>query len=176
MGRNTDGRGPGGLIASFQKHYDELLGYLVHRTGDREKAADVVQDTYLKLVKIERDESEILNPRAYIYRVAGNLAIDASRRAASSGGLYDAEPPSENIPDNLPSPEQTAIDRDRLRLFDNALETLPSKARIALLLFRVDGLSHAEIARRLEVSESMVAKYLAQALKHCRDYMWTRES
>jgi len=39
-------------------------------------------------------------------------------------------------------------------------------------MFRVDGLSHREIAERLGVSESMVAKYIGQALRHCRDRLW----
>jgi len=38
-------------------------------------------------------------------------------------------------------------------------------------MFRVDGLSHAQIARRLGVSESMVAKYIGQALRHCRSQL-----
>lgn len=164
-----------GLIASFQKHYDELLGYLTRRTGDRERAADVLQDTWLKLARVREDSIDIANQRAYIYRVAGNLVIDTHRREAQTQGLYDTEPPSEALADTAPSPEQTVIDRDRLRQLDAALEGLPPKARMALMLFRIDGLPHAEIARRLEVSESMVAKYLAQALRHCRNHLWEND-
>ncbi|MCP6134986.1 helix-turn-helix domain-containing protein, partial [Klebsiella pneumoniae] len=54
-------------------------------------------------------------------------------------------------------------------MLDEALLQLPDKARQALLLNRVEGLTQAQIAQRLGVSESMVAKYIGQALRHCRD-------
>ena len=68
-----------------------------------------------------------------------------------------------------PSQETHAIGRQRLRLLETALDELPTKPRLALLLNRVEGRTFAEIASRLGVSESMVAKYIAQALRHCRD-------
>jgi len=74
------------------------------------------------------------------------------------------------VADNMPSPEVCVIDRDQLRLLALALARLPAKPRAALLLSRCDGLSHREIGVRLKVSESMVAKYLGQALRHCRDH------
>ena len=61
------------------------------------------------------------------------------------------------------------LDREQILLLDKALEKLPEKPRMALLMFRVDGLSHSEIAARLGVSNSMVAKYIVRALQHCRD-------
>ena len=64
------------------------------------------------------------------------------------------------------------LNRDaQLALLDRALRQLPEKPRQALLLSRVEGLTHAAIARRLGVSESMIAKYLAQSLRHCRNYL-----
>ncbi len=160
------------LISSFKEHYDGLLRFLARRTGDVERAADVAQDTYLRLVDIDPAQTLIDNERAYIYRVARNLAVDTMRResrlaAWQSGGEDEAV-----IADSAPSPERVMIGRDRLEHLNAALAALPPKARLALLMFRVDGLSHAQIATRLKVSESMVAKYIAQALRHCRDRLW----
>ncbi|RKF23447.1 RNA polymerase sigma factor [Altericroceibacterium spongiae] len=160
------------LIASFQEHYEQLLRFLTRRTGDVDRAADVAQETYFKLAAIEVEDQPIENRQAYIYRVAGNLAIDMMRREGRETKWIAGGEPDETVTDPSPSPERIAISRDRLRCFDEALNTLPPKARLALLMFRVDGLSHAEIAERLNVSKSMVAKYLAQALRHCRDRLW----
>lgn len=161
-----------GLIASFQEHYEDLLRFLARRTGDVERAADIAQETYLKLAAVKPESGIIENRRAYIYRVAGNLAIDQIRRNGRETVWLADQEPDEAIADPAPSPERVAIGRDTLRCFDEALNSLPPKARLALLMFRVDGLSHAEIADRLKVSQSMVAKYLAQALRHCRDRLW----
>ncbi|WP_407351533.1 RNA polymerase sigma factor [Luteimonas sp. R10] len=157
------------LIDSFLGLYDELVRHLRRRVGDSERARDVAQDTYLRLLDTESRQGrqeEIRDARAFIYRVAGNLAIDAARRDQRTSGEGEPDP---SLPDPVPDPEHRAVVDDRLRQLDRALRELPPNARLALLLFRVDGLSHAQIARRLSVSESMVAKYLAQALRHCRD-------
>jgi RNA polymerase sigma factor (sigma-70 family) len=160
------------LIAGFQDCYADLVRYLVRRTGDPVCAADIVQDVYVRIATTQADMGAIGNERAYLYRVAGNLAIDSLRRDGRQSNLLSGEEPGEDLIDPAPSPEQVAMDRDQLQQLDAALETLPAKARLALLLFRIDGLSHAEIAVRLNVSNSMVAKYIGQALRHCRDAMW----
>ena len=77
----------------------------------------------------------------------------------------------ETVADPLASPERTLLARERLRVLDEALSALPPKARQALLMSRIGHLTFAEIARELGVSESMVAKYLARALRTCRDHL-----
>jgi len=157
------------LIASFRENYQDLLRFLVRRTGDPERAADLAQDTYLRLAAANLAAGEIRNARAYVYRVAGNLAIDALRRERRiANDLADAEA-GEGVPDPTPSAEMRTLDRERLRLLEQALDELPRNVREALLLSRVEGRSFAEIADRLGVSQSMVAKYIFQALRHCRD-------
>jgi len=161
-------RPPSSLIATFLGLYEELSRHLRRRTGSAERAQDVMQDTYLRLLETEaRQSQDVRDSRAYIYRVAGNLAVDTARRERRGGGSEGE--PTEHLMDPQPGPEHRADAHGRLRRLDAALAELPSNVRVSLLLFRVDGLSHAQIARRLGVSESMVAKYLARALRHCRD-------
>lgn len=156
------------LIEAFLGLYGELTRHLRRRTGDSGRAEEVMQETYLRLLDTDarQQQAQIRDQRAFIYRVAGNLAIDVARREQRAGG--DGEPDPQ-LADPGPDPERRALAQDRLQQLDHALRELPRNARLALLLFRVDGWSHAQIARRLGVSESMVAKYLAQALRHCRD-------
>jgi RNA polymerase sigma factor (sigma-70 family) len=156
------------LIASFRDNYRDLLRFLTRRTGDAERAADLAQDTYLKLAALS-PSSEIRNARAYVYRVAGNLAIDALRRDGRIAGDVTLLDAGDMVADPAPSAEARALARERLQRLEAALDELPPKPRLALLLNRVEGRTFAEIASRLAVSESMVAKYIAQALRHCRD-------
>ena len=157
------------LLASFRDNYRDLLRFLTRRTGDAERAADLAQDTYLKLAALSPASGEIRNPRAYVYRVAGNLAIDTLRRDGRIAADFTILEAGDVVADPTPSPETRVIAQQRLRLLEAALDELPTKPRLALLLNRVEGRTFAEIASRLAVSESMVAKYIAHALRHCRD-------
>lgn len=159
-----------GLIAGFQEHYGDLLRFLIWRTGDADHAADVAQDTYFRLAAIQESEKPIGNLRAYILRVARNLSIDRLRR---DKWLVPAETVAAEVAvvaDDAVSPDEALLSKERLRLLDEALQALPAKPREALLLHRLGGLSQAEIAVRLGVSESMVTKYVAQAMQHCRTW------
>lgn len=161
------------LVVSFELHYHELLRFLTRRTGCVELAADIAQDTFLRVARTE-PSGRIDNPRAYLFRVAGNLATDvlrketrlAQRSSASTPATDGRRPASADLPT---SPESVFLARERLRLLDDALLHLPENARRALLMSRVDGVTFACIAAELGVSESMVAKYIAQALKVCRE-------
>ncbi|BBU44244.1 sigma-70 family RNA polymerase sigma factor [Pseudomonas monteilii] len=160
-----------GLLASFQEHYDDLLQFLTRRMSDRQRAADVAQETYLKLVKIDEQALPVLHARSFIFRVAGNLAIDALRREQRLAASHDDCDGAGELACPAPAPEAMLLAWERLQILDDALLKLPDNARQALLLNRVEGLTQAQIAQRLGVSESMVAKYIGQALRHCRDWL-----
>lgn len=159
------------LMSVYLRHWKLLRSALKRRIGSYDLAEEALQETWLRLSRMQGEPAVIHDHQALLLRIAGNIAIDLARRenrhrarCVSDDALYEA------IADTYPSPEVFAIDRDQLRFLALALAELPAKARRALLLCRCDGLSHREIAAELRVSESMVAKYLAQALRHCRDH------
>lgn len=162
------GRGTHRLLAGFQECYDDLLRFLTRRLGDPAQAVDVVQETYIRLANLPDGGAGIRDPRAFVFRVAHNMAIDSVRHHRWRGGFERNESEGWAVPDAEPSPEIRAMDRQSLAVLDAALTELPANARLALLMARVDGKTHRQIAAHLGVSESMVAKYLVQALKHCR--------
>jgi RNA polymerase sigma factor (sigma-70 family) len=164
------------LTTDLERHYDDLLRFLTRRMGDGQDAADVAQDTYLRLVASQEEAPKIRDPRAYVFRVAGNLAIDRLRSAKRAAANLSRAGDGDSVADRAPSPEAALQARERLQLLDRALGQLSSNARRALLLSRVDGLTHARIAALLGVSESMVAKYIAQALRLCRDRLKQAEA
>lgn len=164
------------LISAYIQHWKRLRGLLKKRVGSHELAEDALQETWLRLAGMKNEAESIKDKQAFILRIAGNIAIDINRkekrhrsRCISDDVLLEA------IADNCPSPEICVIDRDQLRFLSLALAQLTVKARAVLLLSRCDGLSHREIGQRLTISESMVARYLAQALRHCRDHFRTAE-
>jgi len=154
-------------LSAFERHHDDLLRFFTRKLGCRELAADCAQDTYVHLARIGTSIT-VDNPRAFLFRVATNLAIDHLRKAKTRATVLSLEPPSDDTPSTAPSVEAAIDAKQRMVRLAGAIEELSPKCRTALLLNRLEGRTHAEIARELGVSESMVAKYIVQALKHCR--------
>lgn len=162
---------PEELMSVYLRQLKFLRDMLKKRTSSYELAEDALQETWLRLSKLESLSYEVRDHRAFIAKVANNIAIDLLRKEQRhhKACLSDEEI-LKAVADTAPTPEIYAIDRDNLRQLVYALLQLPPKPRTALLLARCDLLTHYEIAKRLDVSESMVARYLAQALRHCRDH------
>ena len=158
------------LMLAYMDQWRKLRGHLSRRVGSRDLAEEALQETWLRLAGMPELPAGVRDPHALLLRIAGNIAIDLLRRERrhSARCIHD-DVLLQEIADHAPSPEAYALHRDELRALVRALAELPAKPRAALLLNRCDGLSHAQIAARLKVSDSMVAKYLAQALRHCRD-------
>lgn len=154
-------------LSAFEQHHDDLLRFFTRKLGCRDLAADCTQDTYMHLARM-RTTSEVQNPRAYLFRVAANLAVDNLRKMRTRRGTVNVESPPEDTPSSAPSAEDVLEAKQRVIQLGAAIDELSPNCRNALLLNRLEGKTHREIARHLGVSESMVAKYIVQALKHCR--------
>jgi RNA polymerase sigma-70 factor (ECF subfamily) len=134
--------------------------------GTEPAAEDVAQSLWLRIQKID-DHPPIENKRAYLYRLARNLAADHAKADRRRDALFvPGELPSDAI-DEAPSPVATLLDREALAQLSSAIAELSPRCREVLLLRRVDNLPTVEIARRLGISRQMVARYIAQAIAHC---------
>jgi RNA polymerase sigma factor (sigma-70 family) len=157
------------LQALYLRQWNVLRAQLRKRTGSSEIADDALQETWIRVANLAGPPI-VRDRQAFLFRIAANIAIDLLRRERRHrlNVTFDDVALS-TVEDLAPSPEKITIDRDQLRQLVRALMELPERPRTALLMSRCDGASHKEIASRLGVSESMVAKYLAQSLRHCRD-------
>ncbi|MEE4948646.1 RNA polymerase sigma factor [Pseudomonas alliivorans] len=150
--------------ALYRDHRSWLLAWLRRNIACPQRAQDLSQDTFVRL--LGRDELESpREPRAFLATVAKGLMFDHFRRAALEQA-YLCE--LMQIPEaEQPSPEEQLLILEDLKTIDRLLATLSSKARTAFLYSRLDGMSHGEIAERLGVSVSRVRQYLAQAMRQC---------
>lgn len=152
----------------YSDHRSWLHNWLRKKMGNSWDAADLVQDTFVKvLLKEERQDNWQLlrEPRAYLTTIAHGLMVNSLRRKDLERAYLEALaqlPESEH-----PSPEDRAIVLETLHEIDAMLDGLPTKVRAAFLLLQLEGLRHAEIAQRLGVSVSSVRQYLAKAIQHC---------
>ncbi|NWJ25347.1 sigma-70 family RNA polymerase sigma factor [Rhizobium sp. Td3] len=155
------------IFESFAASYEELLRHLSRRLGRDADAADVLQDTYLRLQNIPT-ETDIKNPRSYLFRMADNSAMDHIRGKRSIERYFSSEETPDSA-DEKPSPERIVDYRQRLDRLQQAVSELPQRQRQVFLMHKIDGLSHAEISRELGITRSAVEKLVMKALAHLRD-------
>lgn len=153
-------------ITELVKTYDaELRRVMTKRCGCMDTAADIVQETYQRMMSGNLWQ-QAENPRALLHRIAANLATDYERRDAVRN-RHAAE--EDTGPDwvaeaDAMQPERILSAQQRLDRLAIAVNQLPPKCQTVFLLRKIDGLSHAEIAQRLGISRNMVEKHLRNAL------------
>lgn len=156
----------------FRDHNEALIRFLTLRLQSRQEAREVAQEAYVRLLQLERtDIAGFL--RAYLFRIAGNLAIDKLRRRATETRFEARSREVElfpGIPDRPqnPDPESIAMERERVEQVSAFLHELPAPVREAFLLFRMEELDQEAIARRLGVTDRMVRNHITRALLYCR--------
>lgn len=155
------------VFAQLIKTYEqEIKGVLIRRFGCADIAADILQDTYQRFLSSGLWQ-QAENPRALLHRIAANLATDYERRQATRSKYVSS---AEDLPETYEpcldtTPEHILLARERLDRLAQAVESLPPKCRTVFVLRKVDELSHAEIAERLNISRNMVEKHLRNALQ-----------
>jgi RNA polymerase sigma-19 factor, ECF subfamily len=102
----------------------------------------------------------------YLFRTASNVVIDYHRRATVRRVGDQIEYDDDlHAPDAL-SPERVLLGREELDRLTLALRELPERVRAVIILSRLEGFTHAEIARHLDISKSSVEKYMIKATTH----------
>lgn len=151
----------------FCDHHGWLLGWLRRRLGCAQHAADVAQDTFVRIIASRDALLGICEPRAYLATTARRLLVDRSRRQAiEQAYLAELALVAEQAPVH-PSPDEILMAVQALDQIGAALDGLAPRVREAFLRHYLDEQTHAAIAAELGVSSRMVRKYLAQALLHC---------
>lgn len=153
------------LKGLFLAHRRELQIYLAEKLRDPETAADLTQETFLRYAE-QGGGAAIAHDRSYLYRTARNLAIDHVRQTARRRTTTSSHEDMEHIRDDRPSLEDATDARQKLARLRDAIDELPERTQRIFTLARVDGLTYAEVADRLGISESSVQKHLAKALHH----------
>jgi RNA polymerase sigma-70 factor (ECF subfamily) len=146
-----------------------VIRYLIASGIDPHAAADVTQDAFLRFYTALRDGEEIEQPRAWVYKVARNLAINTAKRDAKYSALTAA------LEAGFVSPESTTevqmIDREWREGFRDAIEHLSERQRLCLEL-RTQGLRYREIAQVLEIQVSTAAEYVRRGIEELKK--WNR--
>ena len=157
----------------FEAWGDRLYRLSLRLTGDPATAEDVVQEAFVKLMAgAERIEGRS-SLATWLYRVAYNASIDRLRDqkrtvTVPEEGDDEAAPMPSLLVDFL-SPEEMLKDAETRRALDEAIAALPPSLRAAFLLRDVEGLSTAEAAEALSVTETNLKVRLHRARLRLRE-------
>lgn len=150
---------------AYEAFHTEIYSFAMRGTREAAAAADATQEAFIRLLHEARERREPDDPRAWLYRVVSNLLISRGRRATVAqrwrAALVRCDTPSH------PSPEATAIRRERRDAVQIQLDAMSPDARTALLL-AANGFNGREIALVLGRTELATRALLCRARTHLR--------
>jgi len=166
--RNMDTRPSEHPAQSYDElacYYDEVSAFVMSRLRRPDEVAEVVQEAFTRvLAKV--GERPIERPRDYLFRAALNLLTDRSRRRSVASPVNTTH--DEQWIDPRPCPRRVAELRDEIARIQAAIGSLPPRTQQVFAMHRQRGMSYAQIAGELRISESAVEKHIMRALETCR--------
>ncbi|MBK5516799.1 sigma-70 family RNA polymerase sigma factor [Pseudomonas sp. TH10] len=149
----------------YRDHRGWLETWLGRRLGNGCDAADLSQDTFLRVLASAQPIADMREPRAYLLTVGKRLLSNFYTRRSLEKAYLEA---LAQLPEEcVPSPEQRWVLLETLQALDELLDGLPRAVRRAFLWSQLEGLTYGQIAERLQVSERTIKRYMAQAYEHC---------
>ncbi|HEY2029190.1 MAG TPA: RNA polymerase sigma factor [Myxococcales bacterium] len=159
----------------LRRHRAPLFTFLLRMLNDRERAEDLAQEAFLRVIKSAQDWEERARFQTWLYTIARNLCVDASRRDHHRrADSLDAEGPQGESPmvDSVPSPgidPARGAASARLRpLLEKALLALPAEQREVFVLRELGGVAFKEIAEIVRANENTVKSRMRYALEGLR--------
>lgn len=155
------------LQSLFIKHAREIDRFLRRRGHSPETAADLTQDTFLRILTAVPDEGTAdHNPKAYLYQVSRNLSINHARRERLVSTVDLSDDAVAQYADPAPSAETVVYDRQRLKLTEAALGELPERTRVAFELHRLADRTISDVAQELDLSTTRTWALIRETYRH----------
>jgi RNA polymerase sigma-70 factor, ECF subfamily len=152
------------VLEYYDREHIAIHRYLLFLRVDPETAQDIVQESFLKLHEHLLANGDRTNLRAWLYRVAHNLARNAQMSFHASKTDPLPAQTAARAAAFTPSPEQELLEQERSMRLQRAMKGLSTAQRQCLLL-RAEGLKYKEIAEVLSISVSTVGENVQRGLE-----------
>lgn len=172
--RDANARAPSRVTAAFLECNSFLKKYLTNFLPAQPDIEDVAQEAYLRAYIAEQREF-IEQPRAFLFRIAKNLALTRLSKKSRQITDYIEEAGTTVVMGTAAASDAELEAQQCFGLYCEAVATLPEKCRQAFLLRKVHGLAHKDIAERMALSISSVEKYLRQGILACQAHVRKHE-
>jgi RNA polymerase sigma-19 factor, ECF subfamily len=149
----------------FRRQATRVRRYLDYRLRDVEAGADATQDTFLKLLRREREGGLRDDPNnSYLYSAAFSVAIDAERKRAVQERYPAVDAEADTIPDAQGSPEDQLHWRRAMAHFVSTLEGMEEGPRKVFVMRYFKGMTYPQIAAQVHMTTRTVERHVARAL------------
>jgi RNA polymerase sigma-70 factor (ECF subfamily) len=162
---------PRGLSAVFLAQQFSLKRFIARFFSSPQDIEDVAQEAYLRAFNAEKAGEEVRSPKAFLFRIAKNVALNELASKSRLLTDYIEDSTAQDVIDKGSSTEEQAIGHEKLAMFCRAVASLPVQCRRTFLMRKVYGLSHKEISEQLGISISTVEKHVASGLLRCSMYL-----
>ena len=147
----------------FDEYSSPIFNYVLRMVGDPDRAADVVQDTFIKAYRKLDTVTDATSTRSWLYRIATNTAIDDMRRRRMVTAIPDDSPVFTNRADERPGPEAQYLASTLDERVQRALMTLRPNHRQCLLLSDLEDMSAHAVGEVMGLSYAAVRTLLCRA-------------
>jgi len=148
----------------FNQFYELIKNFLYYKTKDIDVANDLAQETFL-IVWNNREKVKLQTVDRYLYKIANNLFINHYKhQKVVYKHMRLVTPAVFNE-----TPEFVLEEKEFKKKLENSIASIPEKSRTVFLMNRIDKLTYAEIAKRLNLSEKAIEKRMQKALVILRE-------
>ena len=146
----------------YKKHYVQIYRFCYRFTADKDKAEDITQETFMKLfLRMKNGNQPIANAKAWLYRVAGNICLNAENSVKRRGEIMNALPVEHT---EIHNPESLLLIKERREQLHRSLNGLRPEQRMLVLMYG-EGLSYAEMSEATGISLNSIGKTLWRGIE-----------
>ena len=165
---------PTPIISAFLEQQTSLKIFISRFIRKPQDIDDIAQETFTRAFKAESD-SEIQHPKAYIYRVARNLALEVLTKRSTRFTDFIEDSCSDSILKSDDDVERNVGVTEKLDKVKIAIAEMPPQCQRVFIMHKVYGFKYKEISQQLGISVSTVEKHMMTGLKKCRDSVRAQE-
>ena len=164
---------PDSILTDFyMQNHRWLQAWVVKKVGSTSEAADLAHDVFANILSKPSCLQlihELREPKAYLATVAKGVLVNHFKRQTLEQAYLEAL--ADHAEWVTVSAEEKLILLEVLHQIDQVLDGLSAQVRQAFLFAQLEGLSYADIARKLGISERTVKRHMAKAYEHCLQVM-----
>jgi RNA polymerase sigma factor (sigma-70 family) len=158
------------IFLEFLKNEKILKRFLSRFVSFGVDVEDITQETISQAIQAEQNK-DIKNPKAFLFGIAKIVVKSELSKKSKNILEFIEDAHSFDICSTDVNSEDYCDSKTKMKYFGKAVEALPQQCQKVFIMARVYGLSHREIANKLNISISTIEKHVAMGMQRCRLYM-----